>query len=36
MTQRALRTFMTLPLGVRVLWFFAMLEALGIVIRLAQ
>jgi hypothetical protein len=36
MAQRALRTFMSLPLGVRLLWFFAMFEALGIVVNLAQ
>jgi len=36
MAQRALRTFMSLSLGVRALWFFAMFEALGIVARLAQ
>jgi len=36
MAQRALRTFMSLSLVVRALWFLAMVEALGIAIRLAQ
>jgi hypothetical protein len=36
MAQRALLTFMSLSRGVRVLWFFAMFAALGIVIRLAH
>ena len=36
MAQRALRTFMGLSFGVRALWFFAVFEALGIAIRLAQ
>jgi hypothetical protein len=35
MTLRALRAFMTLPLLVRFLWFFAMFEALSIIMRLA-
>jgi hypothetical protein len=34
MTQRALRTFMSLSLAARVLWLFAAFEALGIVARL--
>ena len=36
MAQRALRRFMSLSLGVRALWFFAMLEAVAIVVRLVQ
>jgi hypothetical protein len=36
MTLRALRAFMPLPLLVRFLWFFAMFEALSILMRLAS
>jgi hypothetical protein len=36
MTQRALRTFMSLSLAARVLWLVAAMQAFGIVLRLAQ
>ena len=35
MTQRAIHAFMSLPLLVRFLWFFAMFEALSMLMRLA-
>jgi hypothetical protein len=36
MTERALRIFMGLPPLVRLLWFFAMFEALSMLVRLAE
>jgi hypothetical protein len=36
MTQRALHAFMSLPPLVRFLWFFAMFEALSMLVRLAE